>query len=67
MDKIFKIGLLVLGVGYLVYLFCPSNQVGRYQYHRVGAVQKMILDTTTMDMYLYTNKWEKKNAKKLTK
>ena len=35
MDKIFKIGLLVLGFSYLVYLFCPvANQVGRYQYHK---------------------------------
>ena len=34
MDKIFKIGLLVLGFSYLAYLFCPvANQVGRYSYH----------------------------------
>ena len=34
MDKIFKIGLLVLGFLYLAYLFCPiANQTGRYQYH----------------------------------
>ncbi|MHC4269943.1 MAG: hypothetical protein ACYSTS_15960 [Planctomycetota bacterium] len=35
-DKIFKIGLLVLGSLYLAYLFCPiSNQVGRYSYHKI--------------------------------
>ena len=47
MDKIFKIGLLVLGFGYLAYLYCPhTNQVGRYQHMDGG-----ILDTTNADWY----------------
>jgi|ETNmetMinimDraft_20_1059909.scaffolds.fasta_scaffold30741_2 hypothetical protein len=55
MDKIFKIGLLVLGVGYLVYLFCPIvNQVGRYQFHRVTQSQLLVMDTAKADMY-YVN------------
>lgn len=51
MDKIFKIGLLVLGFGYLAYLFCPVvNQVGRYQYYEdSGSIT--VLDTATADMY----------------
>jgi len=47
MDKIFKIGLLVLGFGYLAYLFCPfTSQVGRYE-----VSDRSILDTVTGDLY----------------
>ncbi|MHC4270274.1 MAG: hypothetical protein ACYSTS_17685 [Planctomycetota bacterium] len=52
MDKIFKIGLLVLGFLYLAYLYCPvTNQIGRYRYHKSsGAIY--ILDTKNADLYL---------------
>jgi len=54
-DKIFKIGLLVLGFLYLAYLFCPiSNQVGRYQFHKSGK-SISVLDTTNADLYLLSN------------
>ncbi len=56
MDKIFKIGLLVLGFGYLAYLYCPhTNQVGRYQYHTVGDTFS-IMDTTNADAYTLITK-----------
>lgn len=52
MDKIFKIGLLVLGFGYLAYLYCPhTNQVGRYR--SMGGYG--ILDTTNADWYSLAN------------
>ena len=51
MDKIFKIGLLVLGFSCLAYLFCPvTNQVGRYQYHEEPDTTK-IFDTSTGLVY----------------
>ena len=54
MDKIFKIGLLVLGFGYLAYLFCPvANQVGRYSLNTLGE-KISVLDTTNADYYLFT-------------
>ena len=51
MDKIFKIGVLVLGFGYLAYLFCTiTNQIGRY--HKVVFDGKdAFLDTVTADTY----------------
>ena len=53
MDKIFKIGLLVLGFGYLAYLFCPaSNQAGRYSFHQ-GESTVSVLDTTSADVYSF--------------
>ncbi len=54
MDKIFKIGLLVLGFGYLAYLFCPiTNQVGRYQYYYADSDPKasIVFDTSTGMIY----------------
>jgi hypothetical protein len=46
-NKIFKIGILVLGFGYLAYMYCPhTNQVGRYRGLSGG-----ILDTTNADWY----------------
>jgi uncharacterized membrane protein YczE len=54
-DKIFKIGLLVLGVGYLVYLFCPvSNQAGRYSIQEMGD-RMSIIDTTNANVYVTKN------------
>ncbi len=51
-DKIFKIGLLVLGFSYLAYLFCPvTNQIGRYRYHKSSGAT-YILDTKNADLYL---------------
>jgi hypothetical protein len=51
MDKIFKIGLLVLGFSFLAYLFCPvANQVGRYQYYE-GSDAMSVLDTSTGLVY----------------
>lgn len=55
-DKIFKIGLLVLGFSYLAYLFCPiSNQIGRYQYYAdAGAIDEFsVFDTRTGLRYSY--------------
>lgn len=57
MDK-FKIGLLVLGFGYLAYLFCPvSNQAGRYQYSEKIDERgwRMVFDTSTGILYRYSN------------
>ena len=62
MDKIFKIGLLVLGFGYLSYLFGVgakidtanehvTNQVGRYHLHTAGN-SIGILDTTNAKLYV---------------
>jgi|TARA_Y100000294_G_scaffold60019_1_gene56788 hypothetical protein len=52
MDK-FKIGLLVLGFGYLVYLFCPmANQAGRYSFRQTGS-SISVLDTTNADVYYF--------------
>ncbi len=51
MDKIFKIGLLVLGFSYLAYLFCPiANQTGRYQYHE-DSDSISVIDTITGLVY----------------
>ncbi len=51
MDKIFKIGLLVLGFSYLAYLFCPiANQTGRYQYH-TSTYALSVFDTSTGLIY----------------
>ena len=51
MDKIFKIGLLVLGFSYLVYLFFPiANHAGRYSFRQVGK-SITILDTANADVY----------------
>ena len=53
MDKIFKIGLLVLGFIYLAYLFCPiANQAGRYQY-REDSESRSVFDTSTGLLYIY--------------
>ena len=53
MDKIFKIGLLVLGFGYLAYLYCPhTDQVGRY-YYKTDKEGMLVFDTTNADLYLY--------------
>jgi hypothetical protein len=64
MDKIFKIGLLVLGFGYLAYLFCPiTNQAGRYRYHQNQALLS-IMDTATADVYVLDvggKRWDKLN------
>ena len=66
MDKIFKIGLLVLGVGYLVYLFCPiANQVGRYSFRNAnGAI--WVLDTANADVYVLVKEtgYDKKGKEK---
>ncbi len=59
MDKIFKIGLLVLGFGYLAYLFCPiTNQAGRYQYYTdsestsiYDSKASIVFDTSTGMIY----------------
>ena len=67
MDKIFKIGLLVLGFAYLAYLFCPVTKVGRYQSHK-GDKVTYILDTATADVYsLYIGEWYKSNPLTETK
>ncbi len=56
MDKIFKIGLLVLGFSYSAYLFCPiSNQIGRYSFH-ASEQSISILDTTNADLYYLADK-----------
>ena len=67
-DKIFKIGLLVLGFSYLAYLFCPvANQVGRYQLGTYAQLSVAVLDTATADMYIFNpldkkgNNWVKRN------
>tara|TARA_B100001964_G_scaffold172221_1_gene189603 strand:+ start:689 stop:934 length:246 start_codon:yes stop_codon:yes gene_type:complete len=60
MDKIFKIGLLVLGVGYLVYCFYSLNlQGGQYTY-RIAIDSNSndkspvveVFDTRTGTMYI---------------
>ncbi len=56
MDKIFKIGVLVLGSLYLAYLFCPvANQTGRYSYHEgvdpEGFKSILAFDTSTGVVY----------------
>lgn len=57
MDKIFKIGLLVLGFSYLAYLFCPvANQVGRYQYH-IDERSMTAFDTITGMAYRCDNQY----------
>ncbi len=76
MDKLFKIGLLVLGFGFLAYFFgvgsnvdtadaYGTNQVGRYRFHFGGGVVN-VMDTTNADVYLLTNqndigRWAKFN------
>jgi hypothetical protein len=58
MDKIFKIGLLVLGFSYLAYLFCPiANQTGRYQYHE-DSDSISVIDTITGLVYRSEGKGE---------
>ena len=61
MDKIFKIGLLVLGFSYLAYLFCPVvNQVGRYSILERDGTYTRIMDTATGGIYYYdvhSDKW----------
>ena len=53
MDKIFKIGLLVLGVGYLVYCFYSLNlQGGKYKYRMDGDGRVEVFDTRTGTMYI---------------
>jgi hypothetical protein len=63
-NKIFKIGLLVMGFGYLAYLFCPiTDQVGRYSSHVNDGVIT-ITDTTNAIIYSkrkYTEGWETRN------
>ena len=63
-DKIFKIGLLVLGFLYLAYLFCPvSNQVGRYRSH-ISEEGFFISDTTNADVYTFAKeRWVLVNPK----
>jgi hypothetical protein len=52
MDKIFKIGLLVLGFSYLAYLYCPhTNQVGRYV---STGNDNEVIDTTNGSVYAFT-------------
>lgn len=56
MDKIFKIGLLILGFSYLAYLFCPlTNQTGRYRLHNFKN-HIAIMDTVNSDLYMYYGK-----------
>ena len=55
-DKIFKIGLLVLGFCYLAYLFCPVSHIGRYS--KVGPYG--ILDTATAVEYTLNTSGVKK-------
>ena len=51
-DKIFKIGLLVLGFSFLVYLFCTvTGQIGRYRALPIASSQVMVIDTTNSDLY----------------
>ena len=61
MDKIFKIGLLVLGFGYLSYLYCPhTDQVGRYSLLQRDNTYTYIMDTTTGGIYyhdVHSDKW----------
>ena len=64
-NKIFKIGLLVLGFGYLAYMYCPhTDQAGRYSYLQNGTVIS-VFDTTNADVYLLVGKdkggWLKSN------
>jgi hypothetical protein len=62
MDKIFKIGILVLGFGYLAYLFGvganidtanaqDTNQIGRYNVS-MTAKGIAVIDTTNADVYV---------------
>jgi hypothetical protein len=55
-NKIFKIGVLVLGSLYLAYLFCPiTDQAGRYTYHEeVDTIS--IFDTCTGLRYRCRNR-----------
>jgi hypothetical protein len=66
MDKIFKIGLLVLGFSYLAYLFCPiANQIGRYNFHQIDKTM-YVMDTANADLYIYYKKenvWVRANPK----
>ncbi len=66
MDKIFKIGLLVLGFGYLAYLFGVGanidtvnaqayRQVGQYRFFST-ATGIGVIDTTNADLYIATAK-----------
>ncbi len=67
MDKIFKIGLLVLGIIFLV--FSPfTSQKGRYSFHQYGG-EYYVLDTATADLYLQVDeeKWKKINLKQRAK
>ncbi len=58
MDKVFKIGLLVLGFCYLAYLFCPfTSQKGRYQYHE-DSDSISVIDTITGLVYRSEGKGE---------
>jgi predicted amidophosphoribosyltransferase len=58
MDKIFKIGLLVLGFSYLAYLFCPvANQVGRYSYHEDSHSMRAF-DTSTGLLYCCDDRYK---------
>jgi hypothetical protein len=53
MDKIFKIGLLVLGFSFLAYLYCPhTNQAGRYRHIESGSSMK-VFDTSSGDIYMF--------------
>ncbi len=67
MDKIFKIGILVLGFCYLAYLFCPiSNQAGRYRFISPWKDTIGIMDTANADLYTLSvdlEKWIKTNPK----
>jgi hypothetical protein len=57
-NKIFKIGLLVLGFGFLAYLYCPhTNQVGRYTYHETPDTI-YAFDTITGLRYGCKNRYE---------
>jgi hypothetical protein len=54
MDKIFKIGLLVLGFGFLAYMYCPhTDQVGRYRMTESGSTITFF-DTSNADLYICT-------------
>ena len=67
MDK-FKIGLLVLGFGYFVYLFCPgANQAGRYSFRHATGSSVTVLDTANANVYYVSgnigNDWTKINPR----
>jgi hypothetical protein len=56
-NKIFKIGLLVLGFSYLAYLFCPhTNQIGRYSRISWNGKEAFLDGATANVYYIIINK-----------